>query len=758
MALDPHYVTTVDLLPYLVDKDTGQPLAGGYINFYQDDSRTTPKAVYELTGSPPNYTYTALPNPIQLSATGTIVDSSGNQCALYYYPYDESQPDDPPLQLYYIEVFNSLGVAQFTREAWPNITPETSPANSSNNTIVNLLSNPQFADVLFDPDTGLNINYSSGSLTTSYVTIAPGWDLVYSYNGSGTINVSRTSVVGNLNYPTNPPYLLTITPGANLVNKGLYLRQRLYNTPAIWANPPGAETAYLVTNALVGPGNGTQGNSILVQYSPSSPTNGSGTTTLLDVTNTTLTYSEFSQCYPLPPSNSSDNSDVGYVDIIVYVSNSGYPTTISSLQVAFLAAPVPINTVNFEQTPVNRQIDELFHYYNPLLQAKPADSYLIGWDFPYNPAQINGDTVGTQDLGANTSYYAWDQTIIYQSVTSAVSISRATDGDMLIQCNVPSAQIAVIQYLDQKTARDLLYNRLSVNMVVTSHYPEVISGKITLWYTTDVSIVYAANTSLVTGLDSTGFPTLQGNWTQVTRSGLGDAVFNINGFPSGPFSGPSNHGFSGWEDDTNGYNTATFFAIVIGTQTITNVAPSKLYFHSVSLVPGDIPCLPNPKTITQTLADCQLFYERSYEVGTATGTMTQNNEIFVPQPISQYINGSTNYVVPFYGPFQLNYKQTKRTNSPTLTFYSPNDGSVGNVYYEFYEVAVAIIAQNTPISGMTSIWDALDIDSDRASFRLLTATSQNKVSTGSPYAVAGFVGTAYIIFHYTNDARLGIVD
>ena len=39
------------------------------------------------------------------------------------------------------------------------------------------------------------------------------------------------------------------------------------------------------------------------------------------------------------------------------------------------------------QNSVNRQNDYLFHYYNPLLQYKPIESFLIGWDFPVNPAQ-----------------------------------------------------------------------------------------------------------------------------------------------------------------------------------------------------------------------------------------------------------------------------------------------------------------------------------------------------------------------------------
>lgn len=116
MALDPQYIVPINLEEYFVNHDTGEPLANGTIEFWTDDDRTTPKDVFELTGAPPNYTYDALPNPLNLSAVGTPVDNSGNPVAIYYYPYDAFGN----IELYYIVVKDSDGIIQFTREAWPN--------------------------------------------------------------------------------------------------------------------------------------------------------------------------------------------------------------------------------------------------------------------------------------------------------------------------------------------------------------------------------------------------------------------------------------------------------------------------------------------------------------------------------------------------------------------------------------------------------------------------------------------------------------
>ena len=117
MALDSRFVVTADLQGYFVHKDTGLPLAGGTVTFYEDENRTTLKDVYELTGTPPNYTYTQLPNPLNLSSVGTYMDDSNNDVVPYYFPYDGTPTESTgTVQLYYAVVRDANGVEQLTRE------------------------------------------------------------------------------------------------------------------------------------------------------------------------------------------------------------------------------------------------------------------------------------------------------------------------------------------------------------------------------------------------------------------------------------------------------------------------------------------------------------------------------------------------------------------------------------------------------------------------------------------------------------------
>lgn len=142
MAINTNLLVAAPMLQdYLVDNATGAPLANGTISLYQDNSRTTYKNWYYQSGSPGNYTYITLPNPLTLSATGTITDDNGNDTIPFYYPYDETDNATP--QPYYIVVTNSNGQQQFTRQNFPFLNVDSSPTNY-NQTLRNYIVNNGF--------------------------------------------------------------------------------------------------------------------------------------------------------------------------------------------------------------------------------------------------------------------------------------------------------------------------------------------------------------------------------------------------------------------------------------------------------------------------------------------------------------------------------------------------------------------------------------------------------------------------------------
>lgn len=140
MALDIRFVLAYHFEEQLVDKDTGLPLSGGEIRFFQDTARTVPKDVYILAGSPPNYTYTNIGSVVDLDTAG-LISYNNNNIALYFFPYDGNQTTSTEtVQLYYYEVYSSGGIFQFSREAQPNIVA----SDIEETVIINYVSNGQF--------------------------------------------------------------------------------------------------------------------------------------------------------------------------------------------------------------------------------------------------------------------------------------------------------------------------------------------------------------------------------------------------------------------------------------------------------------------------------------------------------------------------------------------------------------------------------------------------------------------------------------
>lgn len=177
----------------LIDKN-GLPLAAGIITCYADNSRTTLKNWYYQTGTPGSYNYLPLPNPMRLSAAGTIQDVNGVDVIPGFYPYSEL--DSTVNEPYYITVDNANGQRQFTRANFPFVAGSgITPAITS--TLQNYVINNVFWRNIGSKDLTTLSNstpYFYAPLTIYYETLAPSQhdgfmipDFTYCKDGNGSI-------------------------------------------------------------------------------------------------------------------------------------------------------------------------------------------------------------------------------------------------------------------------------------------------------------------------------------------------------------------------------------------------------------------------------------------------------------------------------------------------------------------------------------------------------------------------------------------
>lgn len=733
MALDPRYIVSIAFEQFMVDNSTGLPLAGGYMEFYSDDDRITPKNVYQIAGDPPNYTYVALPNPLFLSDVGTPVNNDGAPVNVYAFPYTV----DGEVENYYVKVYNSAAELQFTWYAWPNVTESDNP-NTLLSGYQNQLANSQFVEVNFVPSEGVTITFDEAISAQEY-DIIPGWTAVITSNGSGTVTFSQDALEGSLNIQTNPPYILKVLPtGANITS--IILRQKLQNNPDIWSTTT-AGNGYISSCMLI-TSYDAQPHTLELQYRQS--TGPTDPITLISGSTGTEGYKYINETILLPAGTNSDNADDGSIYIDIVCPTIGY-YGVTSLQVVGLGQDNI--TVDYQQEPANRQKSQLFYYYQPQLNYKPIKSYLCGWDFPLNPAQANGHTVAAS---ANYSQYVWDQTILFQSVLSTASVSAGTVGVTKgsLKISVSGAcQVAVIQYLALPEIIDILTNPLSSNIVFSSDQSG-LKGTISLWCSIDDNPpnINTNGNSIVSALTANGYPdSFNGNWKEIPRSSLGDAIFTSSTVDTQVMQ---SYGFSGFDASQNALIDVAaqkYFAIVVGFSQLDS--GKSIYLKSCSVVPGYIPTIPAPQTSEEVLRDCEYYYEKSYESSTLAGTATSVGALYLPAGGSY--DGTNFDVYPQY--FGIVFRNKKVTvpvyatsGFTSVIFYSTTTANTAG--YFVMKAPYSGFAQNPMSSYFTlNSVTAKNITFDAPS----TSGSYPQHSGSTPYPCVQ-------IFQYVIDCRLGV--
>lgn len=724
MSIDPLYIPLFTIEEVILDKDTGLPLSGGVVKFYIDLQRQTPKSVYQISNTPPDYTFTDVGSTFTLGISGTFVDINGNPFVPYAYPYDA----DGKVELYYVTVESAGGVAQFTRVAVPHI-PEANVPPSELTSTDNELSNSQFVEVNFPA----GITTLSVTGTNTVTPVAPGWDLITS--GSGTVTLERLEPT-NASVATNPPYALRINADSAL-GSSVTLRQRLNNSPSL---NRGNYISATFTVAVISGGS----SAISMIYAPSTGTS----TTLIPSVNVSTDGSYHS--YPgnaLIPQQANTAASSGYVDINLIIPTSRN-LSITSLQIVGVSFS---EDIPFDEQTADRQKDHLFHYYEDAAVHQPKSNLLTGWIFGQNPWQFRA----TANSNVATNTYTADQTIIVQqayvdgAVGNNISVAQGSAAQNLafnVRAVTAANKFSMIQYIDPSTIAPYWGRTLSVmlrgSLILGATHTTTPQFKVRLIYRTTLpaTTAQAVPVSSWTNIDNS-IPGLAG-WTYITSTN--DPTYTLT-------STAQNFTFNGFVLPASSASTMTLGIMIIMMNNLDSTGtPDQLLFDEVSLVHSDFAVKADPLTADETLRRCQYYYEKSYQNNDYITTRTLTGSLI--KPIS--VNRAGASFDGFASPFEFEFNSIKRA-APAISIYAYNGGAddeLGKVRATYYQDGTAITGGTSPNNAtLTTFYNAP------------TVSTKNVFYTTLNHAGAMVTGTGYtdnasstITFQYLADARLGV--
>lgn len=737
MALpDSQYVALFPVQEVIFDKDTGFLAAAGTVTFYKDTQRTVKKAIYQQVQLPDNtYQFVELNNPITLTSIGSYGNEDGDDIIPYLFPY-EGTPEDTSgeIELYYITVESSGSVLLFTREAWPpGFGSSLNPTDSFEGT-ENELANPQFVEISFNPPESHVFTVSGSSQTN---IIAPDWYI--ETDGTGTVTISQIAVT-DVNMPSNAPFVLDITSSGIT---SLKLVQRLEQSPRLMAN--GFISASMVAATV---GSATAIN-LIMNYVPST---GTPVELINDFTADDGSFTALKGTAEINNSN-TDPGDTGYVDISVTIPAAAH-IQISSLQI------VGVQNLNsstpFLQQSTARQIDHLFHYYKDELVKKPKASILTGWNFSLNPFQFNDTTLTTAT--SQTQYIA-DQTIIHQLAGSTVKTGQAGIRNTLqVQAinGVTNNRFALIQYIPPQTIMpywSYLLSSLARMRIFTSHGTE-IGVKMRLIWRTDLPPTLS-NTEPVASWASTD-PVFAAGWTEIIP--LNDPIYTLpnsydttegtNAFPAFSYDA-----FQMPDWDSMSADTMTLGIVVYTTANMNDTLGTEdsIEFDRISLVPNAFAVDSPPQTFDEVLRECQFFYEKSYLNTVLPGTASDEGSLISRQLVipAATTGGLPTAVSLIARVFELQFNTLKRTSSPEVHLYSPTAPAAIDTVAGLIRNGAATAAASALA---TTNWTQSVLSNKSVNF--LNANTTALITT-TP--LAQDYQDAYIQYHYTVDARLGLV-
>jgi hypothetical protein len=268
-------------------------------------------------------------NPIRFFANGTLPNN------IYYDPdtvyrleFRQGPTQSDPL-IYLIE----------------NYVPGSSgdmPVDETFFSTDNQVSNPQFALINFASPLTLN------SISTQIINLAPGWFL--HLTGAGNVTLTQVLLNSAVVDPTNASYALQIQLSGSWTNA--FLSQRFTRNGVLWAN------TYISSSIMALSGNAPQTISATIVDSQ-----GNTVASVLGSTPLTETFNEYRGVDLAPASADTDFPPAAYIEYQLLLPNN-CNITLSSVQL--ISGDVQL-TYPYEQTTIERQIDQTYHNSFPIV-------------------------------------------------------------------------------------------------------------------------------------------------------------------------------------------------------------------------------------------------------------------------------------------------------------------------------------------------------------------------------------------------------
>ncbi len=295
----------------------------------------------------------------------------------------------------------------------------------------------------------------------------------------------------------------------------------------------------------------------------------------------------------------------------------------------------------------------------------------------------------------------------------------------------------MIQYIDPKSI--LPYWGDIVSSLVKAKYLAVSPIPVRL----KVRLIYRSNlpssispTEPIASWALGSDPVFAAGWTAIAP--LNDPAYTLSNGVYTEFS------YDQFQLPVNGSSAMTLGIVVYTMDRMSGTAspPDSITFDKISLVQNEFAIDTPPETYDECLRACQFYYEKSYSDTDLPGAITPTGQFTFPMRMTSTANMNLSS-------FTLNYKQVKRTATPTIDFYAPDTGTLSTMTLAVYKDGAVVAPGIAPISSGT--WQ-LGAISESAATLICQDTTTVEITASTPS-----VGNEPLLLgQYVIDARLGI--